>query len=138
MFAPALSFIDEASTPGMIGELETDEQMLDTAIGAAIDVFTAGNDIGANPDSSAFIEVDWQQPARTPCRVRATATTAAHMAATVEHTVKLGRVDPGQTPGLAVGDRVQIDAIMKIETTPGGNAKTSYMAQNCERLHPPV
>lgn len=54
-FAPALSFIDEAGAPGMILELETDEQMLDTAIGAAVDVFTAGNEIGASPDDSAFV-----------------------------------------------------------------------------------
>lgn len=194
-FAPALSFIDEAGAPGMILELETDEQMLDTAIGAAVDVFTAGNEIGASPDDSAFvtklgdlgprtasavrdlaktldragfdIEVDWQRPARTTRRVKVTASAAAHMAATVEHanldeqsvplvgeyltvsavtswlirldngeavTVKLGKVDPGQTRGLAVGDRVRIEAIMKIETTPGGNTKTTYRAESVEKL----
>lgn len=198
-FAPALSFVDEAGTPGMILDLETDEQMLDTAVSAVIDVFAAGNEIGASLDNSAFvaklgdmgprtasavrdlaktldragfdIEVDWQQPARTTRRVRVTATAAAHMAAAVEHanldeqsvplvgeyltvsavsswlirldngdavTVKLGKVDPEQTRGLAVGDRVRIEAIMKIETTPGGNAKTTYTAQAVQKLrHPP-
>ncbi|SHR17738.1 hypothetical protein LK468_08895 [Mycobacteroides abscessus] len=195
-FAPVLSFMDEVGTPGMILELETNEQMLDTAVGAAIDVFSAGNEIGASPHDSAFvaklgemgprtasavrdlaktleragfnIEVDWQQPARTTRRVRVTATAAGHMAATVEHanldeqpvplvgeyltvsavsswlirldhgeavTVKLGRIDPGQTRGLAVGDRVRIEAVMKIETTPGGNTKTTYTAQTFEKLN---
>ncbi|CPT99039.1 hypothetical protein [Mycobacteroides abscessus] len=38
-------------------------------------------------------------------------------------TVKIGRIDPGQTRGLAVGDRVRVNATMKVETTPGGNTK---------------
>ncbi|ALR10826.1 hypothetical protein MYCSP_04375 [Mycobacteroides saopaulense] len=187
---------------GMFTELETDDQMLDTAVSAAIDVFTAGNDIGAAPDESVFVrelgdlgprtassvrdlvktldraqfdvEIAWQQPSRATRRVAVTAAAAAHMAATVEHanldeqpveiigeyltvsavsswviqrgdgdndtlTVKLGRIDPGQTRGLAVGDRVRINATMKVETTPGGNTKTTYTAESFERLDtPPV
>lgn len=167
----------------MFTELEADDQMLDTAVAAAIDVFAAGNDIGATPDESVFVhqlgdmgprtasaardlaktldkaqfdvEIAWRQPSRATRRVTVTAATAAHMAATVEHanldeqpveiigeyltvsswliarggsdsdtlTVKLGRIDPSQTRGLAVGDRVRINATMKIETTPGGNTK---------------
>jgi hypothetical protein len=49
-------------------------------------------------------------------------------------TVKLGRVDPSQTRGLAVGERIRVQAIMKTETTPGGNTKITYTAQSFERL----
>lgn len=49
-------------------------------------------------------------------------------------TVKLGRIDPSQTRGLAVGDRVRINATMKVETTPGGNTKTTYTAEAFEKL----
>jgi len=49
-------------------------------------------------------------------------------------TVKLGRVDPSQTRGLAVGERIRVQAIMKTETTPGGNTKTTYTAQSFERF----
>ncbi|MGB8403844.1 MAG: hypothetical protein WCE30_07240 [Mycobacterium sp.] len=42
----ALAPTDEAGPAGMLDEFETDDQMLDTAVGAAIDVFSAGNDIG--------------------------------------------------------------------------------------------
>ncbi|WP_237077061.1 hypothetical protein [Mycobacteroides abscessus] len=186
---------------GMFAELETEDQMLDTAVAAAIDVFTAGNDIGAAPQGSAFVrqlgdmgprtasavrdlartldraqfdvEIAWRQPARATRRVAVTAAAAAYIAATVEHanldeqpveiigeyltvsavsswliapegadndtlTVKLGHIDPTQTRGLAVGDRVQINATMKIETTPGGNAKTTYTAESFEKLSPPT
>jgi hypothetical protein len=41
---------------GMFAELETDDQMLDTAIGATIDVFAAGNDIGPAPADSLFVQ----------------------------------------------------------------------------------
>jgi hypothetical protein len=96
----------------MFAELETDEQLLDTAIGAAIDVFAAGNDIGSRPAESLFvrelgemgphtasavrdlsktldragfdIEIDWQQPEHTTRRVTVSAATAAYIAATVE------------------------------------------------------
>ncbi|MDB2197607.1 hypothetical protein [Mycobacteroides abscessus] len=182
---------------GMFTELETDDQMLDTAVAAAINVFAAGNEIGAAPDESVFVhqlgdmgprtasavrdlaktldraqfdvEIAWRQPSRATRRVIVTASAAAHMAATVEHanldeqpveiigeyltvsavsswliarggndddtvTVKLGRIDPSQTRGLAVGDRVRISAIMKIETTPGGNIKTTYTAQSVDRI----
>jgi hypothetical protein len=37
-------------------KFETDDQMLDTVVGSAIDVFTAGNDIGREPDQSAFVQ----------------------------------------------------------------------------------
>ncbi|SKU91872.1 Uncharacterised protein [Mycobacteroides abscessus subsp. abscessus] len=186
---------------GMFAELETDDQMLDTAVSAAIEVFAAGNDIGAAPQDSAFVrqlgdmgprtasavrdlaktldraqfdvEIAWRQPARATRRVTVTAAAAAYMAATVEHanldeqpveiigeyltvsavsswliareggendtlTVKLGRIDPSQTRGLAVGDRVSINATMKIETTPGGNTKTTYTAESFEKLGPPI
>ncbi|EIC64884.1 hypothetical protein OUW_13530 [Mycobacteroides abscessus M93] len=186
---------------GMFAELETHDQMLDTAVATAIDVFTAGNDIGPAPQDSAFVrqlgdmgprtasavrdlaktldraqfdvEIAWRQPSRATRRVTVTATAAAHMAATVEHTnldeqpveivgeyltvsavsswmiqrggnendtltVKLGRIDPSQTRGLAVGDRVRINATMKIETTPGGNTKTTYTAESFEKLRPPT
>lgn len=52
-------------------------------------------------------------------------------------TVKLGRIDPSQTRGLAVGERNRVEAIMKTETTPGGNAKTTYMAQSFARIDQP-
>ncbi|QCH22639.1 hypothetical protein [Mycobacteroides salmoniphilum] len=182
---------------GMFAELETDDQMLDTAVAAAIEVFTAGNDIGAAPQDSTFVrrlgdmgprtasavrdlaktldraqfdvDITWRQPACATRRVTVTAAAAAYMAATVEHanldeqsveiigeyltvsavsswliqragtdndtvTVKLGRIDPSQTRGLAVGDRVRITAIMKIETSPGGNTKTTYTAETFEKL----
>ncbi len=194
---PALPPREEVGTPGMLDEFETDVQMLDTAVGAAIDVFTAGNDLGPAPEQSAFvhqlgnmgprtasavrdlaktleraafdIDIDWKQPSRATRRVSVTARAARHMAYVVEHanldeqpvaivgeyltvsavsswliqqddgdtmTVKLGRVDPRHTRGLAVGDRVRIEAIMKIETTPGGNTKTTYTAQSVEKLGP--
>lgn len=180
---------------GMFAELETTDQLLDTAIGAAIDVFTAGNDIGPSPANSVFvrelgemgprtasavrdlsktldragfdIEIDWQQPERTTRRVTVSAAAAAYIATTVENanldeqhvevigeyltvsavsswliqqddgdtvTVKLGRIGGHEIRGLAVGDRVRIDAIMKIETTPGGAVKTTYTAQAVHRL----
>jgi len=192
---PALSPTEEAGAPGMLEEFESDDQMLDTAVGAAIDVFTAGNDIGPAPEQSAFvhqlgdmgprtasavrdlaktleragfdIDIDWRQPARSTRRVSVTARAARHMAYVVEHanldeqpvsivgeyltvsavsawviqqddgdavTVKLGRVDPSQTRGLAVGERIRVQAIMKTETTPGGNTKTTYTAQSFERF----
>ncbi|BBX64816.1 hypothetical protein MSAS_39900 [Mycobacterium saskatchewanense] len=37
--------------------------------------------------------------------------------------------------GLAVGDRVRIHALMKIETTPGGAVKTTYIAHAVYRLN---
>lgn len=52
-------------------------------------------------------------------------------------TVRLGRIGGQQTRGLAVGDRVRIDAIMKVETTPGGAVKTTYTAQAVHRLDDP-
>lgn len=181
---------------GMFAELETDDQLLDTAVGAAIDVFDAGNDIGPSPDESQFvqrltemgprtasalrdlsrtldragfdIEIDWQQPARATRRVTVSAAAAAYIAATVENanldeqpvqitgeyltvsavsswliqqddadtvTVKLGQIGREDVRGYAVGDRVHIDALMKIETTPGGAVKTTYTAQAVHRLH---
>lgn len=181
---------------GMFAELETDDQLLDTAIGEAIDVFAAGIDIGPSPTDSLFvqrlsdmgprtasavrdlsktldrarfdIEIDWQQPERTTRRVTVSAAAAAYIAATVENanldeqpveivgeyltvsavsswliqqdggdtvTVKLGRIGGEQVRGLAVGDRVRIDAVMKVETTPGGAVKTTYTAQAVHRLH---
>jgi hypothetical protein len=181
---------------GMFTELETQDQLLDTAIGAAIDMFAAGNDIGPNPDQSRFVqqltvmgprtasavrdlsktldrarfdvEIDWQQPSRATRRVKVSATTAAYIAATVENasldeqpvhiigeyltvsavsswlikqdntdtvTVKLGAISSDQTRGLAVGDRVRINALMKVETTPGGAVKTTYTAQTVQRLN---
>lgn len=156
---------------GMFAELETDDQMLDTAVAAAIEVFAASNDIGPAPQDSAFVrrlgdlgprtasavrdlaktldraqfnvEIAWRQPSRATRRVTVSATTAARMAAAVEHAnldeqqveivgeylavsavssrfiqrgdndtvpVKLGRIDTSQTRGLAVGDRVRINA----------------------------
>lgn len=194
-FTPALAPIDEVGDPGMLAEFETDDQMLDSAVGAAIDVFAAGNEIGPEPDQSAFvhqlgdmgprtasavrdlaktleraafdIDIDWKQPARTTQRVTVTAQTAGHMAFVVEHanlaeqsviivgeyltvsavsawviqqddgdavTVKLGSIDPSQTRGLAVGERIRVEAVMKTETTPGGNTKTTYTAQSFDRL----
>jgi hypothetical protein len=50
-------------------------------------------------------------------------------------TVKLGQIGSDQTRGLAVGDRVRINAVMKIETTPGGATKTTYTAQTVHRLN---
>lgn len=196
---PAVAPIDEVGQPGMIDELETDNQMLDTAVGATIDVFAAGNEIGPNPDNSDFVHqlstmgprtaaavrdlaktlnragfdigIEWQQPAHATRRVHVTAATAAYIADIVEHanldeqsvtitgeyltvsavaswliqqddseliTVKLGRIDPTQTRGLAVGDRVRIHATMKTETTTGGAVKTTYVAQQFERLDPPT
>jgi hypothetical protein len=180
---------------GMFAELETDDQLLDTAIGAAIDVFAAGNDIGPSPDESVFvqrltdmgprtasalrdlsktldragfdIELDWQQPARTTRRVTVTAAAAKHIADTVENanldeqavaitgefltvsavtswlirqdegepvTIRRGHIGPDDVRGLAVGTRVHIDALMKIETTPGGAIKTTYVAQGVRRI----
>lgn len=52
-------------------------------------------------------------------------------------TVKLGCIDPQQTVGLAVGERIRVQAIMKTETTAGGNARTTYTAQAFERLAAP-
>jgi len=195
-FTPATAPIDEIGDPGMIEELESDEQMLDTAVGAAIEVLAAGNDIGPSALESAFvdllsnmgprtaaavrdlaktldrarfdIDIAWLQPARTTRRVHVTATTAAYIAAIVEHanldeqpvtiigeyltvsavaswlikqdngdtiTVKLGRIDPAQTRGLAVGDRIRVEAVMRTETVTGGSVKTTYTAQSFERLH---
>ncbi|AGM27610.1 hypothetical protein MABM_23040 [Mycobacteroides abscessus] len=176
----------------MLSEFESDKQMFDTAVGAAIDVFSAGNDIGPAPRESAFVhhldlgpraasavrdlaktleraafEIDWKQPARTTRRVTVTAQAAGHMAFVVEHanldeqsrlivgeyltvsavsswviqqddgyavTVKLGRVDLSQIRGLAVGDRIRVEAIMKTETTPGRNTKTTYTAHSFEKV----
>ncbi|MCT7361646.1 hypothetical protein A7G45_02405 [Mycolicibacterium llatzerense] len=197
-FMPAVAPADEAGPAGMLDQFETDDQMLDAAVGAAIDVFTAGNDIGPEPEQSAFVhrlgdmgprtasavrdlaktldradfdvDIDWKQPSRATRRVSVTARAARHMAYVVEHanldeqpviitgeyltvsavsswviqqddgdpvTVKLGRVDPSQTRGLAVGERIRVQAIMKTETTPGGNTKTTYTAQSFERLDHP-
>ncbi len=194
-FTPMVAPSDEVGDPGMLDEFETDDQMLDNAVGAAIDVFTAGYDIGPEPEKSAFVrqlgdlgprtasavrdlaktldradfdvEIDWKQPSRPTRRVTVTAATARHMADVVEYanldeqpvvitgeyltvsavsawviqqddgdavTVKLGRIDPRQTIGLAVGDRIRVQAIMKTETTPGGNTKTTYTAQAFERI----
>lgn len=194
-FTPAITPNDELGDPGMLAELESDDQMLDTAVGAAIDVLAAGNDIGLSPLESAFvdllgtlgpraaaavrdlaktldrarfdIDIAWQQPTRTTRRVHVSAGTAARIATTVEHTnldeqpvtiigeyltvsavtswlikqddgdtitVKLGRIDPAQIKGLAVGDRIRIEATMKTETVTGGNAKTTYTAKTFERL----
>ncbi len=181
---------------GMFAELETDDQLLDTAVGAAIDVFSAGNDIGPSPAQSRFVqqlaemgprsasalrdlsktldragfdvEIDWQQPSRATRRVTVSATAAAYIAATVENanldeqpvqivgeyltvsavsswliqqddgdtvTVKLGRLGKDEARGLAVGDRVRIDALMKVETAPGGAVKTTYTAQAVRSLN---
>ena len=49
-------------------------------------------------------------------------------------TVKLGEINKDDTRGLAVGDRVRIDALMKVETTPGGAVKTTYTAHAVHRL----
>lgn len=197
-FAPVVAPSEEVGDPGMLEEFETDDQMLDNAVGAAIDVFSAGNDIGPEPEQSAFVhqladmgprtasavrdlaktldrasfdvDIDWKQPSRTTRRVSVTARAAGHMADVVEHanldeqpvviigeyltvsavsswviqqddgdavTVKLGRIDPRQTIGLAVGERIRVQAIMKTETIPGGNTKTTYMAQSFDRLDPP-
>lgn len=112
-FTPALAAVDEVGQPGMLDEFETDNQMLDGAIGATIDVLAAGNTIGPNPDDSDFvgqlttlgprtaaavrdlaktldragfdIGIDWQQPAHTTRRVQVTAASAAYMADIVEH-----------------------------------------------------
>ncbi|MBV8180831.1 MAG: hypothetical protein JO045_18940 [Mycobacterium sp.] len=195
---PATSPITETGHTGgrigMFAELETDDQLLDTAIGAAIDVFAAGNEIGPSPAESRFVqqladmgprtasavrdlsktleragfdvEIDWQQPARTTRRVTVSASAAAYIAATVENAnldeqpvqivgeyltvsavsswliqqddgdtviVKLGRISRDEARGLAVGDRVRIDALMKVETTPGGAVKTTYTAQAVHR-----
>lgn len=180
---------------GMFAELETEDQLLDTAIGATIEVFAAGNDIGPSPAESRFvqrlaemgprtasavrdlsktldragfdIEIDWQQPAHPTCRVAVSAAAAAYIAATVENanldeqpvqiigeyltvsavsswliqqddgdtlTVKLGQISKDDARGLAVGDRVRIEALMKVETSPGGAVKTTYTAQTVHRL----
>ncbi|WP_343576927.1 hypothetical protein [Mycobacterium sp.] len=191
---PATSPITETGYAGgkvgMFAELETDDQLLDTAIGAAIDVFTAGNDIGPSPGQSRFVqqlaemgprtasalrdfsktldragfdvEIDWQQPSRATRRVTVSATSAAYIAATVENanldeqpvqivgeyltvssvqswlirrddgetvTVKRGRLGEDDLRGHGMAMRVRIDAIMKVETTPGGAVKTTYTAQ---------
>ncbi|MFN6548498.1 hypothetical protein ACK4CT_35625, partial [Mycolicibacterium nivoides] len=196
---PATSPITETGHAGgkvgMFAELETDDQLLDTAIGAAIDVFSAGNDIGPSPAQSRFvqqlaemgprtasalrdlsktldragfdIEIDWQQPSHATRRVTVSSTAAAYIAATVENanldeqpvhiigeyltvsavsswliqqddgdtvTVKLGRIGKDEAHGLAVGDRVRIEALMKVETTPGGAVKTTYTAQAVRSL----
>lgn len=198
-FTPALAPADETGPVGMLDEFETDDQMLDTAVSAAIDVFSAGNDIGPDPAESAFVHqlgdmgprtasavrdfaktldragfdigIDWKQPSRATRRVSITARAARNMAYVVEHanldeqavvitgeyltvsavsswviqqddggdpvTVRLGRVDASQTRGLAVGERIRVQAIMKTETTTGGNTKTTYTAQSFERLAPP-
>jgi hypothetical protein len=52
-------------------------------------------------------------------------------------TVQLGRIHPSQTRGLAVGERIRVQAIMKTETAPGGNTKTTYTALSFERLDTP-
>lgn len=42
---PALApIVEHPDSPGMLNEFEPDDQMLDTAVGAAIDVFAAGNE----------------------------------------------------------------------------------------------
>lgn len=110
---PAVAPIDEVGQPGMIEELETDNQMLDTAIGSTIDVFAAGNEIGPNPDDSDFvgqlttmgpraaaairdlartldrarfdIDINWQQPAHATRHVQVTAAAASYIADIVEH-----------------------------------------------------
>lgn len=194
-FMPAVAPIDEIGDPGMIEELESDEQMLDTAVDAAIEILAAGNDIGPSAIESAFIDllgnmgprtaaavrdlsktldrarfdidIAWLQPARTTRRVHVTARSAGHIADVVEYanldvqpvtiigeyltvsavtswlikkddgdtiTVKLGRIDPAQTRGLAVGERIRVEAIMKTETMAGGGVKTTYTAQAFERL----
>jgi hypothetical protein len=51
--------------------------------------------------------------------------------------VKLGRIGGQQTRGLPVGDRVRINAVMKVETTPDGAVKTTYTAQTVHRLSEP-
>jgi len=197
--SPATSPITETGHGGgkvsMFAELDTEEQLLDTAIGAAIDVFAAGNDIGPAPADSLLVqhlgqmgprsasalrdlsntldrarfdlEIDWQQPARTTRRVKVSAATAAYIATTVENTnldeqpvqlvgeyltvsavsswviqhddgeavtVRLGHIGAEEARGLAVGDRVRIEAIMKVETAPGGAVKTTYTAHAVHRL----
>jgi hypothetical protein len=180
-----------------IARVMTGFQRLATAVGAAIDVFAAGNDIGPAPQESEFvqqlgdmgprtasavrdlaktleradfdIDIEWKQPSRATRRVSVTSRAARHMAYVFEHanldeqpvaiigeyltvsavsswviqqddgdaiTVKLGRVDPGQTRGLAVGERIRVQAIVKSETTPGGNTKITYTAQSFDRLDP--
>jgi hypothetical protein len=197
---PATSPITETGHAGgkvgMFAELETDDQLLDTAIGAAIDVFSAGNDIGPSPAQSRFVqqltemgprtasalrdlsktldragfdvEIDWQQPSHATRRVTVSATAAAYIAATVENanldeqpvqivgeyltvssvqswlirqddgetvTVKRGRLGEDDLRGHGMGMRVRIDAIMKVETTPGGAVKTTYTAQAVRSLN---
>jgi hypothetical protein len=102
---PAHSPKVEVGDPGLLDELETPDQMLDTAI----EVFAAGNDIGPAPEQSAFVhqlgdmgprtasavrdlaktleraafevDIDWKQPSLT----RRVSVTAQHMAYIVEH-----------------------------------------------------
>jgi hypothetical protein len=198
-FTPASSPITETGhgdgKVGMFAELETDDQLLDTAIGATIDVLAAGNDIGPDPAASLFVqrlgqmgprtasalrdlsktldragfdvEIDWQQPARTTRRVAVSAAVAAYIATTVENanldeqlvqiigeyltvssvqswlirqdngdtvTVRRGALGEDDLRGHGMGMRVRIEAIMKVETTPGGAVKTTYTAQAVDRL----
>lgn len=88
-------------------------RLLDSAVGAAIEVFAAGNDIGPDAAQSAFVQrlgnmgprtasairdltkslqrtafdvdIDWKQPRHATKRVSVTARAAAHMADVVEH-----------------------------------------------------
>ncbi|SHU18173.1 Uncharacterised protein [Mycobacteroides abscessus subsp. abscessus] len=55
---------------GMFTELETDDQMPDTAVAAANDVFTADNDIGPAPQDSAFVRQLGDTGPRTGSAVR--------------------------------------------------------------------
>lgn len=50
-------------------------------------------------------------------------------------TVRLGQISRDEARGLAVGDRVRIDALMKVETTPGGAIKTTYTAKAVRSLN---
>jgi hypothetical protein len=118
---------------GMFAELETEDQLLDTAIGAAVDVFTAGNDIGPSSAQSRFvqqlaemgprtasalrdlsktldragfdIEIDWQQPSRTTRRVTVSSTAAAYTAATVEN------ANFDEQPVQIVGEYLTVSAV---------------------------
>lgn len=71
---PAISPITETGhgggKVGMFAELETDDQLLDTAIGAAIDVFSAGNDIGPSPAQSRFVQQLAEMGPRTASALR--------------------------------------------------------------------
>ncbi len=49
-------------------------------------------------------------------------------------TIRRGQIGPDDVRGLAVGTRVRIDALMKIETSPGGAIKTTYVTQAVQRI----